>query len=72
MDVAELLQKARFVVDRKGKKKAVLLDFKTWKELLTLVEDQEDAEEILRLRGARDEVMSWEEAKRVLGGTIGQ
>jgi hypothetical protein len=64
MSVAEILQNVRFVVDADGTKKAVLLNYSLWKELLTQLEDLEDAEEIRCLREAKkEEVISWEQAK---------
>jgi hypothetical protein len=63
MRVAEILQNVRFVVDADGNKKAVLLDYSLWKELLIQLEDLEDAEEIRCLREAGEEVISWERAK---------
>ena len=46
MNAIEMLQATEFVVDANGNKRAVLLDYKVWEELLTLLEDWEDAEEI--------------------------
>jgi hypothetical protein len=46
-----------------GDKKAVLLDYSLWEELLTQLEDLKDAEEIRRLREAEEDVISWEQAK---------
>lgn len=63
MGVIELLQKAQFVVDSHGNKRAVLLDYASWEELLTVLEDVEDAEEIRQLREAGEEVIPWEQAK---------
>jgi hypothetical protein len=63
MSVTEILQNIQFVVDAGGNKKAVLLDYSLWEELLTRLEDLEDAEEIRRLREAEEEVISWEQAK---------
>jgi hypothetical protein len=63
MRVAEILQNIRFVIDVDGNKKTVLLDYSLCKELLTPLEDLEDAEEIRRLREAGEEVISWERAK---------
>ena len=68
MSVAELLEAAQFLVDANGNKKAVMLDFAIWEELLTLLEDLEDAEEIRRLRKAREEAVPWEQAKAELRG----
>ncbi len=66
MKVLEMLQKAEFVVDAQGKKKAVLLDYQVWEALLALLEDWEDAEEIRRLREAGEEAIPWEQAKAEL------
>ncbi len=63
MGVIELLQKAQFVVDSRGKRKAVLLDYGSWEELLTLLEDVEDADEIRQLRDTGEETITWEQAK---------
>jgi hypothetical protein len=66
MTVTELLETAQFLVDTKGKRKAVVLDYTVWEELLTLLEDLEDAEEIRRLRESGEETLSWEQAKAEL------
>ena len=66
MSVIELLYKAQFVVDAKGNRKAVLLDYTVWEELLTLLEDWEDSDEIRRLREAGEQAIPWEEAKAEL------
>ncbi len=64
--VAEKLQAAQFVVDADGTKKAVVLDYALWEELLSLLEDAEDAEEIAFLRESGEEAVPWEEAKAEL------
>jgi hypothetical protein len=66
MGVTELLEAAQFLVDAEGKKKAVVLDLAIWEELLTLLEDLDDAEEIRRLRKAREEGIPWDQAKAEL------
>ena len=66
MNATKMLQAAEFVVDANGNKKAVLLDYKVWEELLTLIEDWEDAEEIRRLREVGEEAIPWEQAKSEL------
>ncbi len=38
----------KYLVDEKGHKKAVVLDFKEYKNILELVEDLEDANNLLR------------------------
>ncbi len=66
MTVAELLHTARFVVDAEGKKTAVVLDVEAWEEILTLLEDLEDADELRRLHETDEEVISWDDAKQTL------
>ena len=66
MTVGEMLQKAEFLVDSQGQRKAVVFDYELWEELLPLLEDLEDAEEIIRLRNAEVETVSWREAKAIL------
>jgi hypothetical protein len=66
MSITELLQTVQFLVDNDGNKKAAVLDYAVWEELLTLLEDIEDAEEIQRLREAEEETLLWEQAKAEL------
>jgi hypothetical protein len=66
MSVTELLQTARFVVDADGNKKAVIVDYDVWEELLTILEDWEDAQEIKQLRLLKEEAIPWGRAKEEL------
>jgi hypothetical protein len=66
MTIQDLLQSAEYLVDANGKKKAIVVDFKVWEELLELLEDIEDAEEIRQLRDAKEEYVPWEQAKTEL------
>ncbi len=66
MSIKDLVQSAKYLIDESGKKKAVLLDLAVWEELLTLLEDNEDAEEIRQLREAKQEYVPWEQAKSEL------
>jgi hypothetical protein len=66
VSVVELLQTAQFVVDVDGTRKAVVLDYAIWEELVTSLEDMEDAEEISNLREAGEEAISWEQARAEL------
>ena len=63
MSTAELLRSVQFLVDTSGNKKAVLLDYSVWEDLLTHMEDLEDAQEIQRLREANEEIITWDQAK---------
>jgi hypothetical protein len=70
MGVTDLLKTPQFVVDASGNKKAVMLDYAVWEELLTLLEDTEDDAEIRRLREAREEAIPWEQAKAEIGHSV--
>jgi len=63
MGVGELLERVEYLVDPSGKKKAVVVDYAVWEQLLTLLEDLEDAEQIRRLRQAGEDAIPWAEAK---------
>ena len=64
--IHELLEKVEFVVDVEGQKKAVMLDYSIWKDLVSLLEDIEDSAEIEASRNSGEEVVSWDEAKAEL------
>ena len=66
MSVAELLQSAQFVIDADGHKQAVMVGFEVWEELLTLLEDVEDAAEVQRLRVLKEQAIPWGQAKQEL------
>jgi len=70
MSVTELLQSVRFVVDAEGNKKAVIVDYDIWEELLTILEDWEDAQEIKQLRMLKEEAIPWGQAKEELKGKV--
>ena len=63
MHMNELVGAARFVVDSEGDKKAVMLDYEHWLELLTLLEDLADLQEMDRVRSVGEETIPWEQAK---------
>lgn len=66
MLASDVLDKAQFVVDAHGNRQAVLVDYRLWEEMLTLLEDRDDAEELRRLREAGEEAIPWEQAKAEL------
>ncbi|MDE2824175.1 MAG: hypothetical protein OXK79_11805 [Chloroflexota bacterium] len=63
MQVNELIEKAQILVDSTGKKKAILLDYAFWEELL---EDLENMEALDHIRDTGEEYVSWEQAKAEL------
>jgi len=66
MSIQEIVESAQIVIDANGTKKAILLEFALWEEILELLEDLEDAAEIERLRREDEEEISWEQAKTEL------
>lgn len=65
MSMKELIESAEFLVDAQGKKKAVV-DVRVWEEIVTLLEDLEDAAEIQQMRDAGEEPVDWQQAKQEL------
>jgi len=66
MTVAEILKSVKFVVNPSGKKSAVMVDLDVWEEILTMLEDAEDADEIQQARDVHEETIPWNTAKRDL------
>jgi PHD/YefM family antitoxin component YafN of YafNO toxin-antitoxin module len=67
MSETTLLRSVQYVVDSDGHKSAVLVDLDVWEQILTLLEDLEDAEEIRRAREEDEETVPWEQVKADLG-----
>lgn len=67
MNATDLAQRVQFVVDAEGKKSAVIVSVEDWEQLLTLLEDLEDAEEIRHAREDKENAIPWEQAKAELG-----
>jgi hypothetical protein len=70
MNTAQLLEKIQIVVDAKGNQSAISLDLQDWEQLLILLEDVEDANDILQAEQENEETISWEQAKAELGLNI--
>ncbi|GAK52136.1 hypothetical protein U14_03387 [Candidatus Moduliflexus flocculans] len=64
--MVNIAERTQFVVNAKGQKTAVVLDYALWEELMTILEDVEDAEELRQLQAADLEMVPWEQAKREL------
>ena len=58
-----LLEKVELVVDGEGRRKAVIIDYSIWQDLLDWIEDMEDSAEIEASRTSGEETVPWEEAK---------
>lgn len=67
MTVSELLRSVQFVVDPEGTKSAVILSMDVWEQVLTLLEDIEDAEDIRQARKIKEDTVPWDQAKKQLG-----
>ncbi len=56
-----------YVVNDQGAKRAVIVEYELWEEIIARLEDLEDALEMRRLREQNEESISWEQAKAELG-----
>lgn len=70
MNTTQLLEKIQIVVDAKGNQSAISLDLEDWEQLLILLEDVEDANDILQAKQENEETISWEQAKAELSLNI--
>jgi len=66
MTIAEILSSVKVVVNPDGHQSAVVVDINAWEEILTILEDTEDAEEIKRARSVKEESIPWKTAKKSL------
>jgi hypothetical protein len=71
MTVVEILNSVKFVVDPDGHQSAVMVDLDVWEQIVTLLEDAEDAEEIKRARAIKEETIPWKTVKKELKLGIG-
>jgi hypothetical protein len=70
MNTTQLLEKIQIVVDAKGNQSAISLNLEDWEQLLMLLEEVEDANDILQAKQENEETISWEQAKAELGLNI--
>ena len=66
MTVAGILNSVKFVVNPDGHQSAVVVDLDVWEQIITLLEDTEDAEEIKQARAIKEETIPWKTAKKEL------
>ena len=67
MTVTDILSSIKFVVSPDGHQSAVVVDLDVWEQIVTLLEDAEDAEEIKKARAVKkEETISWKTAKKEL------
>ena len=63
MTIADILNSIKFVVDPGGHQSAVMVDLDVWEQIVTLLEDTEDAEEIKTAHAVKDETIPWKTEK---------
>ena len=66
MTIAEILNSVKFVVEPDGRQSAVVVDLDVWEQIVTLLEDAEDAEEMKQAHAVKEETIPWETAKKDL------
>ena len=66
MKIGEIVAKAQLVVDSTGERKAALVDYETWEEILESLEDLEDLREISRIRESGEEPIPLEQMEAEL------
>ena len=50
MTIADILKSIKFVIDPDGHQTAFMVDLNVWEQIVTLLEDAEDGEEIIKAR----------------------
>jgi len=66
MTIADILNSIKFVVDPDGHQSAVMVDLDVWEQIVTLLEDTEDADEIKKARTVKEETIPWKVTKKDL------
>ena len=66
MTVTDILNSVKFVVSPDGHQSAVVVDLDVWEQIVTLLEDAEDAEEMKKARAVKEETVPWKTAKEEL------
>lgn len=66
MKTGEIVAKAQLVVDSTGERKAALVDYETWEEILESLEDLADLREVNRIRESGEEPISLEQMESEL------
>ena len=63
MTIAEILGSVKFVIEPDGHQSAVIVYLDVWEQIVTLLEDAEDAEEIKKARAIKEETIPWKTAR---------
>ncbi len=64
MTIAEILKSVQFVVNPDGEKSAVMVNVDVWDEIVSMLEDIEDAEELKQAKMVHEESVPWEVVKK--------
>jgi len=65
MTITDILDSVKFIVNPDGRQSAIV-DLDVWEQIVTMLEDAEDAEEIKQARKVKEETISWKTAKKEL------
>ena len=66
MTITDILNSVKFVIEADGHQSAVVIDMAVWEQIVTLLEDAEDAEEFKHARAIKEESIPWKTAKKEL------
>lgn len=66
MTIADILKSVKFVVNPDGHQSAVVVDMAVWEQIVTLLEDLEDAEDVKKARSIKEETIPWKTVKKDL------
>ena len=59
MTVTDILNSVKFIVGPDGQQSAVVVDLDIWEQIVTLLEDTEDAEEMKQACSIKEETIPW-------------
>ena len=59
MTVTDILNSVKFIVGPDGQQSAVVVDLDIWEQIVTLLEDTEDAEEMKQAYSIKEETIPW-------------
>ena len=59
MTVTDILNSVKFIVGPDGQQSAVVVDLDVWEQIVTLLEDSEDAEEMKQACSIKEETIPW-------------
>ena len=65
-ELTELTGSVQLVIDSSGEKKAVLVEYRVWEELVELLEDLSDLREIRRIEESGEKPIPWEQFEEEL------